>query len=161
MFSKKSFPITIAFILILTLGTMGLAYGAWTDTLHINGNVTTGTLAAELIDDYAHVQDGCTKTWSTDKKTLTLSASNVTPGTYCQVQLEVNNVGTVPLKVNAVNVAKTGADYWFMDCNFNGMTLAPGSFGGECLLSAEIPADNSSMGKSTGITVTVDIVQAP
>ena len=48
MFSKKSLPITIAFILMLALGTMGLAYGAWTDQLQINGNVTTGTLNIQI-----------------------------------------------------------------------------------------------------------------
>ncbi len=33
MFSKKSLPITLALILLIALATLGLAYGAWTDTL--------------------------------------------------------------------------------------------------------------------------------
>jgi len=36
--------------LVLALGTMGIGYAAWTDTIFINGSVSTGTLCLEIED---------------------------------------------------------------------------------------------------------------
>ena len=84
MFSKKSLPITIAFILMITLGTMGLAYGAWSDTLYVNGNVSTGTF--DVVMDYMYYDydvAGCSASISADGKTLTVAIANAYPGFHC------------------------------------------------------------------------------
>lgn len=41
---------TVLLILLLSLGTVGIAYGQWTDTLVISGSVTTGELDVDWID---------------------------------------------------------------------------------------------------------------
>jgi hypothetical protein len=79
----------------------------------------------------------------------------------CWSQIEVLNNGTVPVLIDSVVATETGAGYWDMDCNFEDMTLAPGSFGGECLVWADIPADNTSQGQTASIAITVNAVQAP
>ena len=66
MFSKKSLPITIAFILMLALGTMGLTYGYWTDQLTINGTVNDGKLRPEFLRLW----------WSDTNCTYTLDSTN-------------------------------------------------------------------------------------
>jgi len=161
MFSKKSLPINIALILVIALSTLGLAYGAWSDTLNINGTVTTGTLDVQLqMAGFDNV--GCTAVLSDNKDTLTLTATNAVPGMVCWSQLEVLNNSTIPIKIESVNTVESGAGYWEMDCNFAGMILQPnGDFGGECLVWAQIPDDNSSQGQTSGIVITVNAVQKP
>ena len=101
MFSKKSFPITIAFILILALGTMGLAYGAWTDQLVINGNVTTGTLNVDFIGTDGSVPDvdpynlvTCSLDYEDDLVTVTINGAY--PGYQCVPSITIKNTGSIP-----------------------------------------------------------------
>jgi hypothetical protein len=160
MFVKKSVQLSIALVLLLALASLGLAYGAWTDSLQINGTVQTGTLDVQLqvpgFDD-----TDCSYTLTGDDDTLTITGVNVVPGMVCWSQIEVVNNGSIPILIDDVVVTESGEGYWEMDCNFEGMTLPPNSFGGECLVWADIPADNSSQGKTAGIAITVHAIQAP
>jgi hypothetical protein len=163
MFSKKSLHISLAFILLIALATLGLVYGAWTDSLEINGSVQTGSLNVELqVPGFDPDQSGgCSYSLADNNHTINIISTNATPGMVCWTQLEVLNNGTVPVKIDSLNIVEGGEGYWDMDCNFEGMTLAPGSFGGECLVWADIPADNSSQNKTASIAVTVNAIQAP
>lgn len=100
MFSKKSLPITIAFILILALGTMGMAYGVWTETLFINGDIKAGNFDVVFTAVETTHSDGglstCTSVKSTDNHTLTITMDNVYPGFSCKVYANVMNTGTIP-----------------------------------------------------------------
>ena len=81
MFSKKSLPISIALILLIALSTLGLAYGAWTDQLNINGTASTGTFDVKMdLLWYAAEVPGCTAAISADGKTLTVTIANAYPG---------------------------------------------------------------------------------
>jgi hypothetical protein len=155
---------TIAtFLVVAALATMGLAYGAWTDQLQINGSVQTGRLDVQLqVAGFdADQNGGCAYTLGDGNNTISIEADNATPGMVCWTLLEVVNNGTIPVLIESVVAAETGENYWEMDCNFEGMTLAAGSFGGECLVWADIPGDNSSQNKTAGIAITVNAVQAP
>src|SRR6185369_8993289 len=136
MFSKKSLPISIALILLIALSTLGLAYGAWSDTLNINGNVSTGTFDVRmdyLYTDYEQV--GCNPALSADGKTLTVTITNAYPGFHCGGGVSIKNLGTVPAKINGlVEVTNTvpaafrgGAGLVFMN---NPGVLAAGTTGG-------------------------------
>src|SRR5690349_11464523 len=103
MFSKKSLPISIALILLIALSTLGLAYGAWTDTLNINGNVTTGTFDVRM--DYMYLESaaaGCNAAISADGKTLTVTVADAYPGYSCAGGVSIRNLGTVPAKINGL-----------------------------------------------------------
>jgi len=103
MFSKKSLPISIALILLIALSTLGLAYGAWTDTLHINGTASTGTFDVAM--DYLYYDfaaPGCTAAISADGKTLTVTIANAYPGYACAGGVSIKNLGTVPAKINGL-----------------------------------------------------------
>jgi predicted ribosomally synthesized peptide with SipW-like signal peptide len=158
--SSKKLMTGLTILVVVMLALMGVGYAAWTDQLNINGTVTTGTLDVKLQVPGFDPSQGCTMVLSNGDDTLTLAATNVTPGMVCWSQIEVNNVGSIPVLIS-VDSVETGAGFWDMDCNFDGMTLAAHSFGGECLVWADIPADNSSQGQTAGIAITVNAVQAP
>jgi hypothetical protein len=59
---RKSLPIGVIVVLVLAmLVTMGMAYGAWTKTLRVDGTVNTGSFNAVFLgtftDDGGHVDD--------------------------------------------------------------------------------------------------------
>lgn len=104
MFSKKSLPISIALILLIALSTLGLAYGAWSDTLHINGTASTGTfnvimIAPGYVDYY---QPGCDSNVSADGKTLTVTVTNAYPGFHCAGGVVIKNLSSVAAKINGL-----------------------------------------------------------
>jgi hypothetical protein len=109
MFSKKSLPISIALILLIALSTLGLAYGAWTETLTINGNVTTGTFdpsfqpAGAWFSEYeAGTADlaSCTAAVSADGQNLTITIANAYPGYSCEGGANILNLGTMPVTIH-------------------------------------------------------------
>jgi len=64
----------LALALVLALGALGVGYAAWTDTVTITGNVTTGTVDV-VVEDYSNtyvwktIDDGIyvQHTWDSDK----------------------------------------------------------------------------------------------
>lgn len=149
MFSKKSLPISIALILLIALASLGLAYGAWTDQLNINGNVTTGTFDVRM--DYMYYdweQSGCTAAVSADGKTLTVTIANAFPGFHCGGGVSIRNLGTVPAKINGlVEVSNTvpadfqgSAGLVYMS---NPGVLAAGAMGGGVMWDFTIPASET------------------
>jgi hypothetical protein len=168
MFSKKSLPISIALILLIALSTLGLAYGAWTDQLNINGTVTTGTFDVDM--DYMYYdwdQPGCTAAISADGNTLTVTVTNAYPGFHCGGGVSFRNQGTVPAKINGlVEVSNTvpaafrgAAGLVFMS---NPGVLAAGSSAGGVMWDFTIPADETGhQGESYAFSYTFLAEQAP
>jgi hypothetical protein len=105
MFSKKSLHISLAFILLIALATLGLAYGFWTETLTIDGTVGTGELNVGFTDLYFYDYDFggvleadlCAVTIVGD--TMTISIDDAYPGYGCSVSANVANIGTIPAKI--------------------------------------------------------------
>jgi hypothetical protein len=101
MFSKKSLHISLAFILVIALATLGLAYGAWSDLLTIDGSVTTGSLNVDFIGTNGPVADvdplgagTCSVAYGDDLVTITISGAY--PGYQCVPLITIKNTGTVP-----------------------------------------------------------------
>jgi hypothetical protein len=104
MFAKKSLPFGIALVLLIALASLGLAYGAWTDTLTINGDVTTGSLNVDFVGTDGPVADvdllnagTCTLDYEDDLVTVTIA--NAYPGYQCVPMITVKNTGSIPAKV--------------------------------------------------------------
>lgn len=173
MFSKKSLPITIAFILMLALGTMGLAYGAWTDQLVINGNVTTGTLNVDFLAPYLYSADMggaleteadfCTATLADDL--ITINIPNGYPGYQCNGSIFVKNVGTIPAKIQPpVLVSETlpaGWDLLWADVCWAADTILPvGLDVNQCDFAFEIPySETGNMGQHYSFSYRIDVTQ--
>jgi hypothetical protein len=106
MFSKKALPISIALILLVALSTLGLAYGAWTETLTINGNVTTGNFDPSFYGAGINYEEdpagaaSCDAVLSSDGQNLTITIANAYPGYHCEGGATIQNYGTVPVKIH-------------------------------------------------------------
>lgn len=128
MFARKSMPIGVLFmILVIALALLGVGYALWSETLTIQGNVSTG----EVDVAFASVGDplecvevngvltcpepdlkknaaNCTVTWlgpdndsegdgGADKMLVTVTG--MYPGYHCKVGFEVTSIGNVPVHV--------------------------------------------------------------
>ncbi len=110
---------------LFVLGTMGLVYGSWSESLNINGNVQTGTVNVFIFDD--NIPDelnsdpkgvaacnqaesvtgggsgavaGVAPTPPIEKNDkVTVSISNAFPGYQCHFWTTVVNAGTLPVAV--------------------------------------------------------------
>jgi hypothetical protein len=127
----------ICLALVLAMGTLGVGYASWTDTVYIDGTVDTGEVcvwfgpSAGVDDPYApppyippepppDMRDWNTTEgenfpdrvyrvdknvgWgdavvSVDRKTMTVTFSNVYPCYYNHVGFWIYNCGTVPVKI--------------------------------------------------------------
>jgi hypothetical protein len=110
----------LGLILVLALGSIGVAYGAWTQGLAINGNAATGKMDFQSWtgNDFlgATAPQGDPHTWLTHSNetvtpnvgqcssssngkshNVTISLSNVYPGYECYVWVGALNTGTVPI----------------------------------------------------------------
>jgi predicted ribosomally synthesized peptide with SipW-like signal peptide len=127
--------------LVIALGALGVGYAKWTDTVTINGTVNTGTLILGVKDigtndakgtldtlcapvpgvavgqerkdvgsfDSANgtVKAGCDGYYADITETLT----NVYPGYYGESTIELKNCGTVPLKIEDIQLTNpSGTD---------------------------------------------------
>ena len=124
--SKTAVP-AIATITLIALAIVGFTYAHWSETLWLNGTVTTGTLCAEFVDvsnkdlglDW-NCDDGINRFWQIDKDigstavrivnkpddcndTIELTMNNVYPSYYENIEMHVHNCGTIPWKIVRVN----------------------------------------------------------
>ena len=124
MDTKKLFA-TFA-ILTLALGIAGFAYAHWTQTITIEGTLTSGVLCWEVTmvrceDDQPGEKDyhcydgfeggyswqgakdvGMTSAYKKDPRTIEVILNNVYPSYFTSVSFYVHNCGTIPLIVDKV-----------------------------------------------------------
>src|SRR5262249_16209761 len=98
----------VSLLAVVALGSMGLGYALWSDTLLISGTVNTGTLTmkfaapANVGDNEGSTNVGtCTPAVSSNGKTLSVTVGNAYPGYECHFDAVVKSEGTVPGVLNA------------------------------------------------------------
>jgi hypothetical protein len=158
----------IFIVSIFALSGLGFAYAAWTETLNINGTITTGEVcwefyACSLLDELQPTNPGgdyvgmgspladytCSVGfqgppffWHHDKnvgwctqliedrdsngcnETLNITFNNVYPCYFNSLSFYVHNCGTIPIKVNNVEIngqAFYSDFYYVLDLNDNGV----------------------------------------
>jgi hypothetical protein len=147
--SKTAIPTALA-ITLISLAIMGFTYAHWSETLWLNGTVTTGTLCAEFVDvsnkdlglDW-NCDNGINKYWQIDKdignttvyivedgecpNTIEVIMDKVYPCYYENIEMHVHNCGTIPWKIIRVNFTTpyeqksiTGAGYLTLDMSGDG-----------------------------------------
>ena len=168
---KKSLPIgMIVVILLLALAATGIAYGYWTDQVKINGAVQTGELDVEWAY-YANSDTNCTYSMDPTYHTFTITGANAAPSDvldyaastfWCEVFLQVKNTGTIPVKLQAPIITKTGPDYWTIWPPVPGVeTVQPGEMStGYYNITFRVPAsETGNEGATSTLAVVVNAVQ--
>jgi hypothetical protein len=93
-------------ILLVALATLGIAYGQWTDTLTINGTVTTGEVDVDWVsfgcydgEDQATIQT----VLSEDEDTIIITVENGYPDyvAHCWANSRVR--GTIPVYIKSID----------------------------------------------------------
>ena len=168
MFSKKNLPISLAFVLLIGLASLGLVYGAWTDQLSISSNAVTGNLNVVFYGDSV-TNPGPTGTVlcpaTFGEKTITLSVTNAYPGYRCTYDVALLNTGSISAKINTPVVVKNidagEADYWKV--NLYGSfpkTLTAGNNVAWGYIEFTVPAgETAHENETTSVTVTISAEQ--
>lgn len=108
--------ITLALLLALT--TLGAVYAAWSQTLSVSGQVSTGTVAAAIGQTHVDSNDplkaascelNVRKTSMADD-TVEMIVRNAYLGYSCTGKFKVANKGTLPLKVNELKFGSKEQD---------------------------------------------------
>ena len=101
----------ICLALVLALGALGVGFAMWDKTLYIDGTVNTGevnaifTTASCTEDPEVEGKDvgSCTLT-GIGEQTLTITIDNGYPCYGCTVDFTVDNIGTIPVKVQSLTI---------------------------------------------------------
>jgi len=93
-------------VVLIALAVVGFSYAWWTETLTISGSVETGKLEVKFKND--GIVKSCSpemtcKTEVTDTA-ITVTVSNGYPCGWCNVTFTIENTGTIPAKVKAINI---------------------------------------------------------
>ena len=105
-------------VLMIALSVLGFAYAYWSETLTIEGTITTGELDVEFTEQYTiSCSDYMTCTVSfengddvepssgtTDYSKMTVMVDNGYPCGWCNVTFTIHNCGTIPAKVDKITI---------------------------------------------------------
>jgi len=146
---------------IIALVIVGFTYGAWSETLTIEGNVSTGEF--KVIFENVCGQCPCSDEMTCEahlrgNTTIEVIVSNGYPGGQCNVTFDVHNCGTIPAKIkdisitgNTVQVAAT------LTGLSEGEIIEVGGIR-SCKLTLEV-TDQAEEVSTYSVTVTIDAVQ--
>jgi hypothetical protein len=98
-------------LLVIALGIAGFAYAHWTDTVYIEGTVTTGCVGLEWSFDYELYQNKpvATLLYEIDGNNLYITLDNVYPCLQVEMWIDVHNTGDIPMKLHGM-ASGTGGD---------------------------------------------------
>jgi hypothetical protein len=117
MKARRFLPIgVLGLLLVVALASLGVGYGLWSQTLFIRGEVTTGTVSAEMslewVEENDHGKDvGTCEAFLLDRdetnNTLGIVITNGYPSYECWVGFDVHNTGSIPIHVHLPEVTFT------------------------------------------------------
>jgi len=95
----------LALVLVMVLGSLGVAYGMWFKTLTITGTVRTGTVDWQFFDVKTtdqETKDVGTCVASVDPATgnVSFTIDNAYPSYQCWVEFAVKSLGSIPIHVH-------------------------------------------------------------
>lgn len=101
-------------VLLMALGVMGTAYGAWVDEIYIEGNISTGNISTSLTCGLPYLEGNPTGA-DTDidcdpagSMLLNIEVSNAQLDTDYYCPFKVNNaVGSLPIKIASLSLTNS------------------------------------------------------
>lgn len=157
-------------VLVLALGATGVGYaiatGGWSQTLYINGGVSTGNVQAEFTHadqqgDYNEVAtcDVAIETGASENDTLTCSITNAYPGAQVTFYFTVANVGSIPISVELVPGA-SNPSVLGLETNFSGGQIGVGgSQEGSITVTVLDVAEDMTGENAYNFSYTIDVNQ--
>lgn len=114
----------ITAVLLVAFLLMGASYAAWSDTLILDHNVTTGTLDVDWQPNFSGYEQPFVELYDADgildptctmvvdypvDDTMRITINNMYPGVYAEFDIHQQNMGTLPAKFADVAVDTTGS----------------------------------------------------
>lgn len=146
---------TLFVALMLTMLTIGMSYALWDKTLYIDGTINTGEVNAVWIGAFNFDQGldpncdgsfkdkdvGSTTVTGVGTQTLTVTIINGYPCYFNDIQIEYENTGTIPVKVQKITITpidftlasgcgENDGEVWVAVINGIGTQLHPGDQAG-------------------------------
>jgi len=141
----------LSIALLLALGVMGVGYAVWTDTAIVDGTVETGCWVG-VLGEPASISQNITLSVA-PPDTLKVRVSNAQANTPYTGSFEVNNAGTVPIKIGSI-VFDLPPDTTAI---VSGVNVGDGIDAGNTI-SAGVSTSTPVPGKSYDFTVTFTFV---
>lgn len=103
----------ICLALVLALGSMGVGYALWSDSLYLEGTIETGevdTAIVSVASDDAGIDPGYNKDVAStvvaivDSKTATVTITDGYPSYSNYIHFSTDILGTVPVRLQAINI---------------------------------------------------------
>lgn len=154
----------IVLAVVVALGALGVGYAAWSQTLTINGNVSTGTYDVVFANlsatetDTLGVGNVTADNLAGDGHSFDVTVTNGYPGYVGVAHFDVHNTSSVPAKVT-VTVSDVDADYTAV---VNGITtgdvIAAGATKTPCDVTITIAdgAGSGNLNQTFTITIVAD-----
>ena len=138
--------------LLLALGAMGTAYGAWVDEIYIEGTLSTSDINTSLSCGTHSSEVSCVVS---SAKTLTITLSNAPKGDY-YCYFKVNNaVNSFPIEVKSMNITNP---YSGVTAVFDDLTLTVINPGGTATGKVTIPLlNNDHVAEVLTFVLTVEV----
>lgn len=93
--------VVLALALLLAMGAMGTAYGAWVDEIYIDGYFSTSGVNTSLSCGAHSPEVSC----GVSDMTLNITVTDAPPGDYyCNFTLDNTATGTLPVKIKTVTI---------------------------------------------------------
>jgi hypothetical protein len=106
----------LAVLLMVALAVLGLGFARWTETLNIEGTVSTGNLDAQFVSLNCYDDEPVAKDYSdidcwvdeSDPRKLWITIKNAYPSINYYCEFDLQNTGSIPFHVDSV-VVNTGS----------------------------------------------------
>ena len=159
----------ICLALVLSLGTVGIAFAFWSETLTISTTASTGYLQLELTNIVpSNSNITCEQTGGGpeyDFTEFTITVTDAYPGYVGRVTFDVENTGTIPARI-CVGTSQVFPPSWALVhiddvLVFGTQPMMPGESYLDRYIEVEIPApgDDCPENASFSFTLTIEAVQ--
>ena len=141
----------LSIALLVSLCVMGIGYAGWTDTVSVDGTVETTSWGGSLSDPVPTSQNITLSVALPN--TLEVSVSYAKANTPYTGTFNVNNVGTVPIKIDSIDFVPPSGTTASISGVSAGDSLEPGE-----TKPAGVSTSTSTEGKEYDFTVTFTFV---
>ena len=121
----------ICLALVLALGTIGVGYALWSDTLFLEGTVGTGNIGLEWSQDIPYDDEAPDKdvSWATCiiiDDTLYIDIFNAYPSITYTIPIDLHGTGSVPVHTSWTVLPGNANPAWITMPNWGGLQIHQG-----------------------------------